>query len=77
MHVGFVTQLLWNRYGSFWHKALSGLEHEALFGSAEDTAKMLSDERLSVVSGLAFKIAAAQALSLSEGRYFDCARPQP
>ncbi len=64
MRVGFVTSLLWERYGSFWHKLVMGVGAETLFPEPARLERALTDERLREIPGVAFKLAAAQALVL-------------
>ena len=64
MRVGFVTSLLWERYGPFWHKLVSGVRADALFPEWARVERSLTDERLLSIPGVAFRLAAAQALSL-------------
>jgi len=64
MRVGFVTQLLWSRYGLFWHKLFESLEAEIIFPTKEGTQKQLGRLNDITFSSYSFKIAAAQALSL-------------
>ncbi len=66
MRVGFVTQLLWSRYGLFWHKLFESLDAEIVFSTKEGTQKQLSRLDDMTFSSYSFKIAAAQALSLDD-----------
>lgn len=65
MRVGFVTQLLWPRYGAFWVKLIEGAGLEPVFAEAERVRRLLGDPRLAAIPGTAFRLAAAQALALS------------
>lgn len=64
MRVGFLTQLLWSRYGDFWTKLVSGAGLEVVYPPAEAVRRRLNDAQLDAVPGLAFRLAAAQALAL-------------
>jgi len=64
MRVGFVTQLLWSRYGLFWQKLFESLEAEIVFPTKEDTQKHLNRLNDVSFSSYSFKIATAQAASL-------------
>ncbi len=64
MRVGFVTQLLWPRYGPFWLSLIQGLGVEVAFAEPERVARFLADPRVSGAPGLAFRLAAAQAIAL-------------
>ncbi len=63
MRVGMISQLLWARYGDLWERLLTGVGTEVQRAAPEEVAKALQDERLGVVSGFAFKLAAAEALA--------------
>lgn len=64
MRVGFITQLLWPRYGPFWLRLVQGLEAEAVFAAEDKLQLAWRDPRLEAVPGLALRLAVAQALSL-------------
>lgn len=65
MRVGFITHLLWPRYGDFWVKLVSGAGLTPVYAPDEGVRRALSDPRLAAVPGTAFRLAAAQALALS------------
>lgn len=65
MRVGFITQLLWPRYGAFWTKLVSGAGLEPVYAADDAVRRALGDPRLDAVPGTAFRLAAAQALALS------------
>ncbi|CAA9588016.1 MAG: hypothetical protein AVDCRST_MAG86-4189 [uncultured Truepera sp.] len=64
MRVGFITQLLWSRYGEFWTKLVSGAGLEPIYAADDAVRRALNDPRLERVPGTAFRLAAAQALAL-------------
>lgn len=64
MRIGFVTQLLWDRYGSFWERLLEDAGAEVHMPEPGKVKEKLADSRVRTVPGLAFRIAVAQALSL-------------
>ncbi|MCA9836746.1 MAG: hypothetical protein KC422_07525 [Trueperaceae bacterium] len=66
MRIGFISQLLWDRYGDFWVKLFGEFDAEIHFASAESSLALMQDERLATIPGWSFKLAAAQALSLLE-----------
>ena len=66
MRVGFITQLLWPRYGALWERLISGAGLEVVFATPEEVQQKLSDERLETVPGFTFKLAAAEALALTD-----------
>jgi hypothetical protein len=65
MRVGFVTRLLWDRYGPFWLRLLEAAGAEVALPDAERVAGALADPRVEAVSGAAFRRAAAEAIALS------------
>lgn len=66
VRVGFVTQLLWRRYGPFWRQAVEGAGATAVFPDLEGVRRALNDEAVLNVPGAAFRLAAAQAVALAE-----------
>ncbi|CAN5906432.1 hypothetical protein BH24DEI2_BH24DEI2_09230 [soil metagenome] len=66
MRVGFITQLLWPRYGDFWVRLVEGVGAEARFPDPNRVLEQLADNRLTDVPGAVFRLAVAQALSLQE-----------
>lgn len=66
VRVGFITQLLWRRYGPFWRQLAEAAGAEAVFPTLEGVQSALQDPDVQAVPGAAFRLAAAQALSLVE-----------
>lgn len=66
VRVGFVTQLLWRRYGHFWRQLAEAAGAETVFPTLAGVHAALANEVIATVPGAAFRLAAAQALSLSE-----------
>lgn len=66
MRIGFITQLLWSRYGDLWLHLLEGIGAEASFAQTEQLKVALGDERVLNIPGVAFQLAAAQALALQD-----------
>ena len=64
MRVGFVTQLLWSRYGAFWVKLVTSVGLTPVYAADERVRRLLADPRLEAIPGTAFRLAAAQALAL-------------
>ncbi len=64
MRVGFITQLLWPRYGDFWTQLIAGAGLEVVYPPDDEVKRRLNTPQLDAVPGLAFRLAAAQALSL-------------
>lgn len=65
VRVGFVTQLLWDRYGPFWVRLVEDAGAEAVRAGAEGVRGVLSDRRVSGIGPLAFRLAVAQAVALA------------
>lgn len=64
MRVGFITQLLWPRYGAFWVSLVTGAGLTPVYAEGEQVRRLLSDPRLGAIPSTAFRLAAAQALAL-------------
>ncbi len=64
MRAGFITQLLWSRYGAFWTGLVQGAGLEVVYADDERVRRTLNDPRLDGIPGTAFRLAAAQALAL-------------
>jgi hypothetical protein len=65
MRIGFVTRLLWDRYGRFWRRLVEAAGADVVLPDPERVAAAAADRRLDAVSGRAFREAAGQALALS------------
>lgn len=65
VRVGFVTQLLWERYGSFWLHLVEDAGVESVQSGPDQVREALADPRVAAVGPLAFRLAAAQALALA------------
>ena len=65
VRVGFVTQLLWERYGGFWVELVKGAGATPVFATPEEA--MGADERAAAEGfpGSSFRLAAAQAQALA------------
>lgn len=66
MRIGFVTQLLWHRYGGFWLRLFEEAGAEILLPDREVAAGFLDDPRVAAVPALSFRLAIAQAFALQE-----------
>lgn len=66
VRVGFVTQLLWHRYGPFWQHLAEAAGAHTVFPTLEGVHRALQRDDVREVPGAAFRLAAAQALSLAE-----------
>ena len=64
MRAGFITQLLWPRYGPFWTKLVEGAGLEPVYAADDEVRRALSDPRLDEIPGTAFRLAGAQVLAL-------------
>ncbi|HZJ08887.1 MAG TPA: hypothetical protein VFD39_04275, partial [Trueperaceae bacterium] len=65
IRVGFVTQLLWDRYGPFWHDLVSGAGATAVFPAREQVEASLVQLEEKPIPGGPFRLTAAQALALA------------
>lgn len=65
MRVGFVTRLLWDRYGTFWSGLIGAAPADVIMPEPEGVRRALTDPRLARIPGSAFREAAAQAIALS------------
>jgi len=65
MRIGFVTRLLWDRWGPFWSRLLHAAGAEIVAPDPARLEQASDDPRLGAVSGRAFRAAAAEAIALS------------
>ncbi len=66
VRVGFVTQLNWRRYGHFWRELVRAAGLEPVFADPTVVKERFLASELDGVPTLAFRLAAAQALALSD-----------
>ncbi|HZW27914.1 MAG TPA: hypothetical protein VFF08_05645 [Trueperaceae bacterium] len=66
MRVGFVTQLLWDRYGPFWRDLAEGSGAEPLFPEPEAVREALAALPEDAAPSASFRLALAQAAALDE-----------
>jgi len=66
VRVGFVTQLLWPRYGPLWMRLARDAGAEVRVAEVDGVREALADRRVAAVSALAFRLAAAQAVALGD-----------
>ncbi len=66
VRVGFLTHLLWDRYGPFWASMVRAAGVEVLLPEADAVLERLTDPRVADVSGVAFRLALAAALALED-----------
>lgn len=66
VRVGFVTQLLWDRYGAFWRDLAEGAGAEAVLPEPGAVNQVLSDLPDDAAPTAAFRLALAQAMALAE-----------
>lgn len=69
MRIGFITQLLWSRYGAFWTSLLADAGAEIILPQPDAVAARLADGVIGTIPAVSFKLAAAQALALAEVEY--------
>jgi hypothetical protein len=65
VRVGFVTQLLWDRYGPFWLRLVRDAGAEGLLPMPDAVRTVLAEPRVAAVAPLTFRLAAAQAVALA------------
>lgn len=66
MRIGLITRLLWPRYGPFWEALFGHAGLETVTAPRDGLGRALRDVRLAAVPGVAFELAAAQALALHD-----------
>lgn len=64
LRVGFVTQLLWDRYGAFWRDLVLGAGAEAVFPTSAQVVAALGRLEDAEIPSISFRLAAAQAAAL-------------
>lgn len=64
VRVGFVTQLYWNRYGSFWLELARSAGLDVVSAPVEGVKERYHQPELAEVPAVAFRLAAAQAAAL-------------
>lgn len=66
VRVGFLTHLLWDRYGPFWTTLTAAAGSEVVLPDADAVFARLDDPRVSVAPAVAFRLAIAAALALED-----------
>ena len=66
VRVGFLTHLLWDRYGPFWTTLTSAAGSEVVLPQPDDVVARLADPRVAVAPNVAFRLAVAAALALED-----------
>lgn len=66
VRVGFVTQLLWDRYGPFWRELAEGAGAEAVTPETDAVAQVLAELPADAAPSAAFRLALAQAMALAD-----------
>ena len=66
MRIGFITQLLWPRYGQLWVHLIEGIGGEAVFASPEKVKEILQAKSMLGIPGTFLQLATAQAMALSD-----------
>lgn len=65
VRVGLVTQLLFSRYGGFWRQLVSAAGSEVVLPTLDGVRSALDDQYVQGIASASFRLAAAQAVSLS------------
>jgi hypothetical protein len=68
VRVGFLSHLLWDRYGSLWTSLAEAAGAEPVFVTSDAVWATWGDERVAIADALAFRVAIASALALAEAR---------
>jgi hypothetical protein len=66
VRVGFLTHLLWDRYGPFWATLASAAGAEVVFADPGEVVARLGDPRVTTAPAIAFRVAIAAALALED-----------
>lgn len=66
MRVGFITSILWSRYGQFWTRLAADAGAQVVHADPERTAANLSQRFIREIPSLAFRLATAEALALAD-----------
>ena len=64
MRIGFVGTLLWERWGPFWWSLAGDTGEEPVRADPQAVRAALEDPRIAHVRGLAFAVAAAEAIAM-------------
>lgn len=66
VRVGFVTQLLWSRYGALWVRLVRDAGAEVRVADVDAVRQALDDPRVAAIAPIVFRLAAAQAVALGD-----------
>lgn len=66
MRVGFITSILWSRYGQFWTRLASDSGAEIVLAEPEKVLGQLSQKFLQQIPAAPFRLATAEALALAD-----------
>jgi len=66
VRVGFLTHLLWDRYGPFWTTLTRAAGADVVLPSPDAVIERLTDPRVAVAPAVAFRLAVAAALALED-----------
>jgi len=66
VRVGFLTHLLWDRYGPFWTTLTLAAGSEVVLPEPDEVVARLADPRVAVAPNVAFRLAVAAALALED-----------
>ena len=66
VRVGFLTHLLWDRYGPFWATLARAAGAEVVLPAPADVVARLTDPRVAAASAVAFRLAIGAALALED-----------
>jgi hypothetical protein len=66
MQVGFVTSILWSRYGAFWRGLAAEAGAEIRFAAPDRVLQLQRSASLPAVPSVAFRLATAEAVALQD-----------
>ncbi len=66
VRIGFLTHLLWDRYGPFWVSLARAAGAEVVFAEPDEVLARLTDPRTAAPPAIAFRLAVAAALALED-----------
>ena len=66
MRVGFITSILWSRYGRFWTRLAADAGAQTVFAETDRTVEHLQQKFLQQIPSLPLRVAVAQAMVLAD-----------
>lgn len=75
MRVGFITSVLWPRYGHFWNKLAADANAELAVAEPENVLRQLEQRFVREIPSTVFRLATAEAIALADCDWI--VTPQP